>query len=129
MMLKSSNQKDLSTRRPIDGQEKLVRDVVHVLLRTVNLTKDLQVLAFSAGPRQCIGSRIALAEGAAIIANIVYSWEISLPSDTQMHLKKMEGSGISEYDRREWLCHWVPGFTRIPDRAKACMRRRVDKED
>lgn len=81
--------------------------------------------AFSAGPRKCIGTRFGLAEAVAVLANIVYSYEMSLTPKTVKELKKMEERGANLAERQNWLCAWVPGCTRTPLRTQVLMRRRA----
>lgn len=73
------------------------------------------VLAFSGGPRSCIGQRFAVTESVCIIACIVRQYEILPPED-------MLGLGFEEQKRR--LTQWKPGATIIPTNARVQFRRR-----
>jgi hypothetical protein len=82
-------------------------------------------MAFAAGARGCVGSRFALAEAVAIIANLVYSYEVLLTPDAELELKEMEEHGVGLVERRDWLCMWTPGMTLMPHRAKVQIRKRT----
>jgi hypothetical protein len=81
-------------------------------------------MAFSAGARGCIGTRFALAEAVAILANLVYSYEVLLTPDAELKLKEMEVRGVGLVERMDWLCMWAPGLTSTPDRARVQVRKR-----
>jgi cytochrome P450 len=81
-------------------------------------------MAFSAGVRGCIGTRFALAEAVAILANLVYSYEILLTPEAELKLKKMEERGVGREERMHWLCMGAMGLTMIPDRARVQVRKR-----
>ncbi|KXN84067.1 Putative cytochrome P450 CYP13A1 [Leucoagaricus sp. SymC.cos] len=66
-------------------------------------------LAFSGGPRSCIGQRFAIIEGICILASIVRRYEILLPIDVL-------GLSLEEQTRR--LTSWSPGITIIPTNAR-----------
>jgi hypothetical protein len=83
-----------------------------------------EVLPFSAGPRVCIGARFAMSESVSILANLVYSYEILLPTDVELKLKEMQNRGVGIVERMNWLCAWSPGVTNTPSRAKVRVRRR-----
>ncbi|KAF9443653.1 cytochrome P450 [Macrolepiota fuliginosa MF-IS2] len=74
-------------------------------------------LAFSGGPRSCIGQRFAITESVCIIASIVRRYEILLPED-------VIGLDFEEQKRR--LTRWRPGITIIPTNARVRFRRRED---
>lgn len=73
-------------------------------------------LAFSGGPRSCIGQRFAITEGLCIIASIVRRYEILLPTDVL---------GLSVKKQEEILARWNSGVTIIPTNARVRFRRRV----
>lgn len=73
------------------------------------------VLAFSGGPRNCIGQRFATTESICIIASIVRRYEILLPED-------MLGLDFEEQKRR--LAEWKPGVTIVPANARLRFRLR-----
>ena len=122
-MLGNLSQRNSLTQRLIDGQEKLVC-LSYFNSHPSVLSKHIQVLSFSAGAHGCIGTRFALSESVAILANLVHMFEISLPSDVEMKLKDMKTRGIGVLERMEWLTAWSPGVTNTPHRAKVRVRRR-----
>jgi hypothetical protein len=71
-----------------------------------------------------MGSWFALAEAVAILANLVYSYEILLTPDAEAKLKEMEERGIGLVERMDWLCMWAPALTLTPDRARVQVRKR-----
>jgi hypothetical protein len=81
-------------------------------------------MAFSAGVRGCVGSRFALAEAVAILANLVCSYEVLLTPDAELKLKEMEERGVGLVERMDWLCIWTPGMTLMPHRARVQVRMR-----
>ncbi|KAJ3571796.1 hypothetical protein NP233_g3521 [Leucocoprinus birnbaumii] len=66
-------------------------------------------LAFSGGPRSCIGQRFAITESVCIIASIVRRYEILPPSDVL---------GLSVKEQEEILTRWKPGVTIVPTNAR-----------
>jgi hypothetical protein len=102
-MLENSNRRGSSIQILIDGREKLV----HLYYPTFYLPffpsnpNPIQVLPFSAGARACIGIRFALSESMAILANLVHTFEISLPIDVVLTLKDIEMSSLLPSHRYE----------------------------
>jgi cytochrome P450 len=90
-----------------------------------NLNTSYKVLPFSAGARACIGIRFALSQSVAILANLIHTFEISLPSEVEIKLNDMEARGIRIVERMEWLSAWSPGVTNTPQRAKVRVKRRT----
>jgi cytochrome P450 len=58
------------------------------------------VLAFSAGTHSFIGMRFVIIECIAILASLVYNYEISLPHDTKKQLEEIEYRGVGLH---EWI--------------------------
>ncbi|KAJ7288951.1 cytochrome P450, partial [Mycena rebaudengoi] len=73
--------------------------------------------AFSGGPKDCIGQRIALAESTCVLASLVGRYELSVPED--LAAKLIEGQ------KRE-LLKWKPGATITPTNCRVRLRRRND---
>ncbi|KAJ7634640.1 cytochrome P450 [Roridomyces roridus] len=71
--------------------------------------------AFSSGPRNCLGQRIALTLGVCVLANLVRRYQITLPA----HL---EGKPFEEQKRL--LLRWIPGVTMTPLDCRVRLRRR-----
>lgn len=74
------------------------------------------VMAFSEGPRACIGQRFAVAEATCIIAKLVRNFEVLVPEELQ---------GKSMAEQRRALLAWAPGVTTVPTGARVRFRRRV----
>ncbi|EKM76767.1 hypothetical protein AGABI1DRAFT_131058 [Agaricus bisporus var. burnettii JB137-S8] len=72
-------------------------------------------LAFSGGPRSCIGQRFAITESVCIIASVVRRYEVLLPQDV-LAMK------LEEQERR--LLDWKPGMTIIPANARVRFKKR-----
>ncbi|KAJ7665990.1 cytochrome P450 [Mycena polygramma] len=73
-------------------------------------------VAFSAGPRSCIGQRFALTESACLLASLVRNYEISVPENLQ---------AMSFEERKRTLLKWIPGVTMTPTNCFVRLRRRV----
>ncbi|EGO03674.1 hypothetical protein SERLA73DRAFT_101917 [Serpula lacrymans var. lacrymans S7.3] len=73
-------------------------------------------LAFSGGPRSCIGQRFALTESICILASLVHRYEVLIPENL-MH-KPFE-------EQREAMLNWTPGLTLVPTNANVRLRRRT----
>ncbi|KAJ6487752.1 cytochrome P450 [Mycena sanguinolenta] len=72
-------------------------------------------VAFSAGPRNCIGQRFALTESVCFIASLVRNYEISVPQSLR--------AKSFEEQKREML-RWRPGVTMTPTNCVVTLRRR-----
>ncbi|TFK34437.1 cytochrome P450 [Crucibulum laeve] len=72
-------------------------------------------VAFSAGPRSCIGQRFAITESLCVLASLVRKYEIILPDDLQ-------GKPLEEQKRS--LLHWTPSVTITPTGARVRLRLR-----
>jgi cytochrome P450 len=73
------------------------------------------VLAFSAGPRGCIGQRFAVTESVCVLASLVRTYEISVP-------EKLRAKPFEEQKRS--LLSWIPGITMAPTNCVVSLRRR-----
>ncbi|KAJ7820990.1 cytochrome P450 [Mycena olivaceomarginata] len=73
------------------------------------------VLAFSAGPRACIGQRFAVTESVCVLACLVRTYEISVP-------EKLRAKPFEEQKRS--LLSWIPGITMAPTNCVVSLRRR-----
>jgi len=74
------------------------------------------VLAFSAGPRGCIGQRFAMTESLCILVSAVRRYEILPPTDVL---------GLNVKNQEEILTGWKPRVTVVPTNARVRFRRRV----
>ncbi|KAF7316111.1 F-box domain-containing protein [Mycena indigotica] len=72
-------------------------------------------LAFSAGPRNCIGQRFALTEGACILASLVRNFRLAVPERLR---------GLSVAEQRESLLAWRPWITMQPFNCSVELSRR-----
>ncbi|KAJ7359621.1 cytochrome P450 [Mycena albidolilacea] len=72
-------------------------------------------LAFSAGPRACIGQRFAVTESVCVLASLVRTYEISVP-------EKLRAKPFEEQKRS--LLSWIPGITMAPTNCVVSLRRR-----
>ncbi|KAJ7359619.1 cytochrome P450, partial [Mycena albidolilacea] len=72
-------------------------------------------VAFSAGPRNCIGQRFALTESVCVLASLVRTYEISVP-------EKLRAKPFEEQKRS--LLSWVPGVTMTPTNCVVSLKRR-----
>ncbi|KAJ7247919.1 cytochrome P450, partial [Mycena haematopus] len=73
-------------------------------------------VAFSSGPRNCIGQRFALAESVCLIASLVRNYEILVPQN-------LRGKPFEE--QRKEMLRWWPGATMTPANCVVSLRRRV----
>ncbi|KAJ7061003.1 cytochrome P450 [Mycena amicta] len=73
-------------------------------------------LAFSAGPRNCIGQRFALSEGVCMLACLVRTFELSVP-------ERLRGASFAE--QKASLLAWKPGITMQPTGCFVQLRRRT----
>jgi cytochrome P450 len=73
------------------------------------------VLAFSAGPRGCIGQRFAQTESVCVLACLVRTYEISVPE--RLRAKPFE-------EQKRSLLGWVPGVTMTPTNCVVGLKRR-----
>ncbi|KAJ7820996.1 cytochrome P450 [Mycena olivaceomarginata] len=72
-------------------------------------------LAFSAGPRGCIGQRFAQTESVCVLASLVRTYEISVPE--RLRAKPFE-------EQKRSLLGWVPGVTMTPTNCVVGLKRR-----
>ncbi|KIK60270.1 hypothetical protein GYMLUDRAFT_168213, partial [Collybiopsis luxurians FD-317 M1] len=72
-------------------------------------------LAFSAGPRSCLGEQFALIESICVLANVIRKYEVSVPNNL---LRK------SRSDQLDHLLHWIPRMTLIPSNSLVNFRHR-----
>ncbi|KAJ7359620.1 cytochrome P450 [Mycena albidolilacea] len=72
-------------------------------------------LAFSAGPRGCIGQRFAVTESVCVLASLVRTYEISVPE--RLRAKPFE-------EQKRSLLSWVPGVTMTPTNCVVGLKRR-----
>ncbi|KAJ7800400.1 cytochrome P450 [Mycena olivaceomarginata] len=72
-------------------------------------------LAFSAGPRGCIGQRFAQTESVCALACLVRTYEISVPE--RLRAKPFE-------EQKRSLLSWVPGVTMTPTNCVVDLKRR-----
>ncbi|KAJ6557960.1 cytochrome P450 [Mycena capillaripes] len=73
-------------------------------------------VAFSAGPRSCIGQRFALTEGVCLLAGLVRSYEISVPDNLR---------AASFEEQKRTMLSWVPGITMTPANCFIRLQRRL----
>ena len=97
---------------PTAGQEMHVR---FLRPNSTNLSQFFIVLAFSAGPRSCLGERFAITESICILANVVRKYEILIPDELKS--KSLE-------ERKKTLLHWIPKLTLTPQNAHVVFRSR-----
>jgi len=71
--------------------------------------------AFASGPRSCIGQRFALVEGVCLLANLVRSFEVLLP--TPLLAKPFE-------EQKRLLLKWQPRVITTPMNCAVRLRRR-----
>ena len=71
----------INLRTVTDGREMHVRLLRPTLRVFLNF---LPVLAFSTGPRSCLGERFAITESICILANVVRKYEILLPDGIKL---------------------------------------------
>ncbi|TFK72446.1 cytochrome P450 [Pluteus cervinus] len=72
-------------------------------------------LAFSSGPRSCIGQRFALTEATCLLAGLVLKYEILPPKNLK---------GTTREERQANLLKWIPSATATPINAFVRLRRR-----
>ncbi|KAJ7778095.1 cytochrome P450 [Mycena metata] len=72
-------------------------------------------VAFSAGPRNCIGQRFALTESVCVLASLVRTYEISVPADLQ---------AAPFEEQKRIMLSWVPGITMTPRKSFVRLQRR-----
>ncbi|KAJ6582916.1 cytochrome P450 [Mycena vulgaris] len=72
-------------------------------------------IAFSAGPRNCIGQRFALTESVCLLASLIRSYKISVPENLQ--------AATFEEQKRVML-DWIPGVTMTPKNCIVRVQRR-----
>ncbi|TFK72438.1 cytochrome P450 [Pluteus cervinus] len=72
-------------------------------------------MAFSGGPRSCIGHRFALAEGLCVLASLVRAYHVLMPQD-------LKNKSFSE--QKQVLQSWKPGITTLPIGARVRLQRR-----
>jgi hypothetical protein len=77
--------------------------------------KPLLVVAFSAGPRSCIGRTFATTEVLCIVANIVKEYDILPPAD-------LRGKSFEE---QKSITDWKTWITTTPSNARVSLRRRT----
>ncbi|KAJ7461725.1 cytochrome P450 [Mycena galericulata] len=73
-------------------------------------------VAFSAGPRNCIGQRFALTESVCMLAHLVRNYEISLPDNLRV---------LPFEEQKRTLLNWVPGVTMTPTNCFVRLQRRT----
>ncbi|KAF5341535.1 hypothetical protein D9758_012595 [Tetrapyrgos nigripes] len=74
-------------------------------------------LAFSAGPRACMGERFAYAESVCSLAHIARRYKLSVP-------EHLVGKPFAEQKRI--LLQWAPTLTLVPHNASVCFSPRND---
>ncbi|KAK7044834.1 cytochrome P450 [Favolaschia claudopus] len=72
-------------------------------------------VAFSAGPRNCIGQRFALTESVCFLASLVRTYEISVPATLR---------GKSFEEQKRVMLDWTPGVTMVPNNCVVSLTRR-----
>ncbi|KAJ7108701.1 cytochrome P450 [Mycena epipterygia] len=74
------------------------------------------VVAFSAGPRNCIGQRFALTESVCLIANLVRNYTISVPENLR---------AVPFEEQKRLMLSWIPGVTMTPTNCFVRLQRRL----
>ncbi|KAJ8701241.1 hypothetical protein PTI98_000051 [Pleurotus ostreatus] len=73
-------------------------------------------LAFSAGPRSCMGERFAMTESVCFLANVIKRYEVGVPF-------ALRSKPFAE--QKKLLTQWIARMTLLPTNAFVTFRRRV----
>lgn len=106
--------KDSSIPTLTNGPAMLVRNFISLQLWPSTYFIYL-VMAFSAGPRACMGERFAIIESVCTLANVVRKYKVSVPDELKSKSRK---------EQMKHLLAWVPRMTLIPSNAFVNVTRR-----
>lgn len=115
MMSLSSNQRGLLIHQLIAGHEMHVRLHTFCCPTVLIIGTGITVMAFSSGPRSCIGQRFSLTESVCVLASIVRRYEILVPG-------YLEGKALAE--QKKDLLQWIPRVTSALTNGYVRFRRR-----